>query len=193
MSMTLVRDIMERDLLTVPPNASVASLLKTLEECRITGVPVVDEQEILVGVVTSRDVLRLAKDLGAVPEALRWGLSVAAPPRESACLDVPVEGEFFAYYVTPTGGFVDVRDSIRELPKDVFDGYRVEDIMTRESITIHPDAPLAELAHLLRDQKIHRALVTHSGKLVGIATTSDVLKAVAQTPDGPSIQGNPPG
>ena len=190
--MTSVRDIMERDVITVPPNASVASLLATLEEYRITGVPVVDEQEILVGVVSSRDVLRLAKDLGAVPEALRWGLSVAAPPRGSAFLDVPVEGEFFAYYVTPGGGFVDVRDSIRELSRDLFDGYQVEDIMTREPLTIRPDASLAELARLLRDKRINRALVSHSGRLVGIATTSDVLKVVAEGPEESSAPKDPP-
>jgi CBS domain-containing protein len=178
--MPRVEDIMQRDVITVPPNAPIADLIQTLQECGISGAPVVDEQEILVGVVSFRDVLRLAWDMEKSPEAMRWGLNIPGPPRESGFIDSPEEGEFYAYYVTPGGGFVDVRDRIREAPSEVFGGYKVEDLMTPTPFTIGPDAPLAELARLLRDRKVHRALVTREGKLVGIVTTTDLLDVVAR-------------
>jgi len=177
---TIVEDIMERDVITIPPSAPVSDLIKRLETSGITGVPVVDEQERLVGVVTSRDVVRLAREMGTVPEATRWGLGLRGPHPEAAFVDSPLEGEFFAYYVTPTGGFVDMRDHIRDLPGDAFEGYKVEDIMTPVPVEIGPEATLAEAARLLRDNDVRRALVVSRGQLVGIVTATDILNAVAQ-------------
>ncbi len=177
--MTLARDLMVRDVITVPPNASVADLIHRLDESTISGVPVVDEQETLVGVVSARDVLRLARELSDVPEAMRWGLAVSGPPKETGLIDAPIEGEFFAYYVTPGGEFVDVRDRIRDVPTDSFSGYKVEDIMSPVPLTIHADATVQEVARFLHDHRIHRVLVVDSGRFVGIITTTDLLSEIA--------------
>jgi len=179
--MTRVKDIMQPEVITVARGDSVAHLIRTLETRGITGVPVTDEDGGLAGVVSSRDVMRLARDLDEVPEAVRWGLSLGTGPREGLLLDTPEEGEFFAYYVTPQGGFVDVQDRIRELSGDIFEGYRVEDIMTPAPVTVPEDATIQELARLLRDRRIHRALVVRQGKLAGIVTSMDLLGALADT------------
>ena len=179
-AMTLVRDLMQVDLFTIPPVASVADLVRLLDQHGITGVPVVDADELLVGIVTLRDVLRLSRDLSDVPEAVRWGLGTHGVADEAtAFLDEPVEGELIAYYLTPRGKIVDVRDRIRSLPEGVFDGYAVEDIMTPAPITIGPDEGIAALARLLLNRGIHRALVVESGQLLGIVTTTDLLRAIA--------------
>jgi CBS domain-containing protein len=52
-----------RDVFTVRPEASIASLVRTLAERRIGAVPVVDEAGKLIGIVSERDVVRaLASD-----------------------------------------------------------------------------------------------------------------------------------
>jgi CBS domain-containing protein len=178
--MSRVQDLMQSDVITIPPTAKVSELVDLLERTRITGVPVVDEQDTLVGVVSIRDVLRLSREMGEAPEAMRWALGIAGPPKETGFLDAPAEGEFFAYYVTPAGGFVDVRSRIRELPDDLFEGYRVEDIMTPAPVSIAPGATLGELARLLRERKLHRALVVRDRQLVGIVTTTDILAHLAE-------------
>jgi CBS domain-containing protein len=178
--MAVVKDFMQRDVVTIPPDAPISDLIRVLDRTGITGAPVVDEQDALVGVVSIRDVLRLARELSEAPEAMRWSLGTSGPVKETSFLDAPEEGEFFAYYVTPGGGFVDVRSRIRELPSDLFDGYRVEDVMTREPVTIGMDASLAELSRLLLDRKLHRALVVEGKQLVGIVTTTDVLRHLAE-------------
>lgn len=177
--MTRVKDMMQTDVITVAPGDSVAELIRTLEESGISGVPVVDDADELKGVVSSKDVLRLARDVEDVPEAARWGLSVGAAFRDEALISPPAEGEFFAYYVTPTGGFVDVRDQIREVAGSAFEGYTVADIMTPAPIAVEPEASLSELAGVLRDRKVHRALVVSGGKLMGIVTTMDILANLA--------------
>ncbi|MEX1258248.1 MAG: CBS domain-containing protein [Gemmatimonadota bacterium] len=178
--MTLVKEIMQKDVVTISPGAPVSEPIQKLGTSKITGLPVVDAKGILVGVISSQDIMRLAGDLGQVPEAVRWGLQVAGPFRDRAVVDSSIEGEFFAYYVTPRGGFVDLRDRIRELPGDVFEGYSDEDIMTRDPVTVDADATLRELARLLGEKNIRRALVLQAGKLVGIVTVTDILSALAR-------------
>lgn len=51
------RDIMSRDLITVPPGATFEDLVDLLARHRISGVPVVDEERHLVGIATEADVL----------------------------------------------------------------------------------------------------------------------------------------
>lgn len=48
-----------------------------------------------------------------------------------------------------------VRDQIRVIPGNAFEGYTVADIMTPAPITVEPEASLGELAGLLRDRKVH--------------------------------------
>ena len=177
--MTQVREIMERDVTAISPRAPVSDLIQMLDGRGISGVPVVDQQEKLVGVVSQTDVIRLMRQLSSLPDDLRWGLE-GTPSGPGSVTTPEPQGEFFAYYVTRTGGFVDVRDQIRSLPTDLFEGYRVEDIMTPAPFVIEAEAPLEELARLLLDKEVHRALIVDGGKLVGLATTGDVLRAVAR-------------
>ncbi len=54
---------------------------------------------------------------------------------------------------------------------------KVSDAMTRNVITISPDALLEEAAILMRDNKISALVVVKSSKLVGIITESDIFDA----------------
>lgn len=67
--MLLARDIMTREVVTVELSASVRELSKLLTERRITGVPVVDGQRRLVGMVSMRDLIReQVLTMGETPE-----------------------------------------------------------------------------------------------------------------------------
>jgi CBS domain-containing protein len=56
---------------------------------------------------------------------------------------------------------------------------RVRDIMTRDVATVSPDAPLAEVATLLERRRIRRVPVVEDGRLVGIVSRSDLVRALA--------------
>jgi CBS domain-containing protein len=118
--------------------------------------------------------------MAEVPEAVKWGLGAALPRSDGGFLaEPPLGGEFFAYFVTEGGEYIDVSDRIRALPEDLFEGYRVADIMTPAPHTVSPSADVGELARHLLEWKVHRALVVESGRLEGIVTTTDVLKVLA--------------
>ena len=64
-------------------------------------------------------------------------------------------------------------------PESQFDTTTVEEIMTSVSYSVNPDLPVPELAEYLSRGRIQRAVVVENGRLVGIVTASDVLRAVA--------------
>lgn len=78
---------------------------------------------------------------------------------------------------------------------------KVSDAMTKEVITISPDALLEEAAVLMRDNKISTLAVVKDNKLVGIITESDIFDAfidllgfrdvgsriTVQAPDAPGV------
>jgi CBS domain-containing protein len=58
-----VRDIMARDVTSVPPSATIMEVAETMRSLNVGSVPIVDEDETLVGVITDRDiVLRVVAD-----------------------------------------------------------------------------------------------------------------------------------
>jgi acetoin utilization protein AcuB len=56
---TKAKDFAETDVITVNANESVAHVADLLVEKKMGGVPVVDDQDHLVGVFTERDILKL--------------------------------------------------------------------------------------------------------------------------------------
>jgi CBS domain-containing protein len=65
------------------------------------------------------------------------------------------------------------------LPKSVY-LLTASDIMTSDPVTISRDADLTEAAQLMAKHKFSGLPVTEKGKLVGIITKSDIIRAVAQ-------------
>jgi acetoin utilization protein AcuB len=64
-------------------------------------------------------------------------------------------------------------------PEDV----PVEDVMTRDVITLAPADRLAEAARVMRRQRIGAVPIVAHGRLVGLVTRSDVLDAFADSCD----------
>jgi CBS domain-containing protein len=53
--------------------------------------------------------------------------------------------------------------------------------MTPANFHIHPDRDLRELAAFLLRGRIHRALVMEDHRLLGIVTTVDLLRSMAES------------
>jgi len=55
--MTTVNDVMTREVVTIRPSASLRDVARTLIQCGISGAPVVDDEGVVVGVVSEADIL----------------------------------------------------------------------------------------------------------------------------------------
>lgn len=55
----------------------------------------------------------------------------------------------------------------------------VEEIMVKKVISVTPDTPIEEIAKVLSKKKIKRVPVIAEGKLVGIISRADIVKAFA--------------
>ena len=66
------------------------------------------------------------------------------------------------------------------LEHGILDDHTVEEAMTRIPLsTIDPEAPASRAAELMQEKEIHRLPVVEGEKLVGIVTTTDLVKAIA--------------
>ncbi len=53
------KDVMCRDVVTIKQDASIKDIIKLLVEHKVTGLPIVDEEMCILGVVTEKDVLKM--------------------------------------------------------------------------------------------------------------------------------------
>lgn len=167
-----VRDIMKTDVVTVTPDTTARELARILEEEGVSGVPVRGPNGSVIGVVSATDLIRLAAEDGG--DVTAWELDDDVQPDETEN-----ESAAWAYFqdVEPPPRFVDA--GATHGPD--LDDWTVRSIMTPAPFNVTPDTPVSELARLLLRNRIHRALVIEAGRLAGIVTTVDVLRAVARS------------
>jgi CBS domain-containing protein len=149
-----VSEIMTAPVITVLASASLADLLDVLKGRGVSGVPVVDADDRLVGIVSRQDIIL---------EELR---TIKGAPSPQTSLEQILNG-----------GFVTVNaEGLQSHSKPV------HAIMTpvEKVLTCRKDTPLTEACALMADNRIHRLPVLNGRRLVGILTTTDVVRAVAR-------------
>jgi len=61
----------------------------------------------------------------------------------------------------------------------LFEQMMVRDIMTRRPLTVSPDAEVREAAQQMLYADVHRLFVIADDKVVGVISTTDIVRAVA--------------
>jgi CBS domain-containing protein len=138
---------MVRAVATTTPETTVEKVAGLMINLRISGVPVLDRNGQLVGIVTEGDLLRRA-ETGTERQRSRWSEWFSANSRLAA--------EYIKSHAR-----------------------RVEDVMTREVVTVGELADLGEIAELMETRHIKRIPVVHDGKIVGIVSRADLLQVLA--------------
>jgi CBS domain-containing protein len=153
-------DVMTTDVITVNPDTTVQDLAKLLAERGISGTPVVDAGGQLVGIVSEGDLLHRAEIGTAHRHRER---------RRSWWLD------HFA------------SEAAREYVKS--HGRTVNDVMTPNVVTVSEDTDLAEVAALLEARRIKRVPVLRDGRIVGIISRANLVRALGATKGAPPREG----
>jgi CBS domain-containing protein len=144
-------DVMTTNVITVGPNTSVQEVATLLSERGISGVPVVDAEDRVVGIVSEGDLLH----------RIETGTERRVERRRSWWLDRIGSDEDLA------------RDYVKS------HGRTVKDVMTREVISVTDTTELADIATLLETKSIKRVPVIRDGKLVGIVSRANLVRALA--------------
>jgi CBS domain-containing protein len=179
--MLRVRDIMTATVTTVAPTTTLREAAELFAARHISGAPVVDGGRV-VGVVSASDILAFvgststapADDEGADADD-EWD-DWEDRPADEAGEETP--SRFYAERWPDDGGEAG-GERARAGGWDVLDAHTVAEVMTRDVVALPPSAPMTAAAARLRSADVHRALVMDGGALVGIVSTTDLARAVA--------------
>lgn len=177
-----VGEIMETEVVTVRPRDPVKRLVRILSDRGVTGVPVVDDDGVAVGVVSATDVVRLAAETagGAVPRPAGAPAEEGEQAEEEAGESAETEVVRHGYFRVPDGPLLHYPLSLPAMTTAAkLEGTPVREIMMPATFSVRKDTTVPELARFLLKGEIHRALVLEGGRLAGIVTAFDVLRAVA--------------
>jgi len=161
----LVKQVMRRNVNTIAPEATLPELEQTLVKLGIGGLPVVDHSE-LVGVVSRSDIVRQL----LLEHELAENTS-----------DFYFDQEGF--HEAPLVTFEQMAQRVGERIEQV----RVREVMSQNLIAVSPEQPLRYVAQTMTDRHVHRVLVTEHGRLVGIVTSLDLVRLIANGHEQPKV------
>ena len=144
---------MTSDVITLTPDADIPEAVKILLDKGITGLPVIDGEGRLVGILCQSDLVRMQKSL-PIPSLFTL-LDGFVPLSSSALLDAEVKR---------------------------IAASKVSDAMSTKVVTVAPDMTIDEIAALMVDKKFHTLPVMQDDKLLGIVGKKDVLKTLIPRP-----------
>jgi CBS domain-containing protein len=146
--MTKARDIMTREVITVSPDTGIVEVARILLEKRVNGLPVVDEEGRLVGIICQSDLIAQQKK-------------------------------------APLPSFFNLLDSFilltpNKVEKEVqkISAIKVRDAMTKNPVSVSPEAGVEEVATLMLNKNVHTIPVVEQGKLVGVLGKEDILRTL---------------
>lgn len=147
--MKKAKDIMTANVITVNVNDDVDKMARLLLEHRISGLPVVDDNGKLVGVVSETDLVFQEKPIRA--------------PFYVVLFDSPI------YLENPNRFIHDIKRAVAQ---------KVGDLMSTKPYTVGPDASIEDVATIITEKDVNRVpVVDNAGKLIGIITRQDIIKA----------------
>jgi len=149
-------DVMTKNVISVDPDTPTRVVAKLLLDKGISAAPVVDASGAAIGMVSEGDLIRREIDRRSLSRA--WWLEILAEGEDLA-------GEFFDY----------VRASDRP----------VREVMTVPLVTVEEDTPVQAIAELLQARRIKRVPVLRNGRVVGIVSRADLVRALAKGTTAP--------
>lgn len=147
--MLVAREIMSTKVITVTPQTPVSELAQILATANIGGAPVVNEEGVLLGVVTESDLIDQTKKVHI--------------PTVVAILDSLI--------------FLERPDRMEKDIRKIA-GTVVGDIYSRNPVTVSEETPLDEIATIMAKKHIHTLPVMRDGHVVGVIGKGDIIKTL---------------
>lgn len=151
--MLAAKDIMSGNVISVKLDTPISEVARIFHDNRISGAPVVDDENNLIGIISESDLIDQNKKLHI--------------PTVVAIFDAVVYLESLRHFE-------------KELKK--MTGSRVCDLYTKDVISVRVDTPINEIASIMADRHFHTIPVLDGTKMVGVVGKDDIVKIMAETP-----------
>ena len=140
-------DIMTTEVITVKKETPLAELAEILTKNHINGVPVIDDEGLLIGIICESDLIRRDKKLHI--------------PTVVALFDA-------VFYLESS------KKMEKEI--QLISATTVEELFTRKVVTVDERTPIDEIATIMTQKKIYTIPVMDGERLVGIVGKNDVIR-----------------
>ena len=142
-------DIMTTEVITVKKETPLKELAGILYKNRINGVPVVDDEGLLIGIICESDLVRKDKKLHI--------------PTVVALFDA-------VFYLESSKN---IEKEIKQI-----NATTVEELFTRKVVTVDEKTPIDEIATIMTQKKIYTIPVMDGNRMVGVIGKGDVIRTL---------------
>lgn len=153
-------DIMSRGVVSVEATESIQDAMRIMTEHHVSGVPVVDETNRCIGVISTSDIVSYVEAdqealEGQIPRTENW-FNPETQKWEESTFSAEMLGE---YDLVP-----------------------VDEVMTSDPLTVHPELPVVHVAQSMMEHGIHRVFVVNDDKRInGVISALDFVQLVAES------------
>lgn len=150
----LAKDIMTKNVAVVKADTTIDEVSRIFVEKNISGLPVVNQYDKLIGIVSEGDLVYKQK---------------------------PVRAPLF---INLFDGLIPIdRNAFHDDMKRIA-AYEVKDIMTSPAIYAYEDTPVSEIAEIIINKKINRIpIVNEILEVVGIVSRHDIVRSMVMEAD----------
>ena len=156
MSKLKVRDLMTTQLVTLQPTDTVKKAAIKFAVDNISGAPVVDNRNHLLGILSENDILNTI---------LKYQIALDDENHDSVILTYSMD--------SPT----ETDDILKKVSEEI-SNLEVSAIMTRTVLTTTPDTTIMEVLRDMIEMKVNRVPVVEKGVVIGIISRGDTIFAL---------------
>ena len=154
-----IENAMKKDVIKFNELDKIVDVAQSFRDNKISGAPVVDENNKVVGVISEGDIMRLLE-----VHSPKINLILPAP---LDLIELPVRMKY---------ELDEIAEDMQRAGSTVID-----QIMTKKVVKIGPDASISDAAELMDSHKVKRLpVVNKDGKLIGIVTRGDIIGAMVR-------------
>jgi CBS domain-containing protein len=156
MSKLKVRDLMTTQVVTLQPTDTIKKATIKFAIDNISGAPVVDNRNHLLGIVSENDILRILYTYQLKLDKENRGSMML-----SYSMDNSDEGD----------------DELKKISEEI-SNMAIGDIMIRTVLTTSPDALIMEVLKSMIEMDVNRVPVVEKGVVIGIISRADIVFAL---------------
>lgn len=192
-----IREIMKKDVVSLGVNDTISNAIKTMVERNIGGIPIVDDDNVVVGIVSERDFVQTVADIitsRSIKEYMSNKVVTASPDISiGEATRIMINKGFRRVPIVKEDvllGIVTASDIMRYLGSgeifqklmtgDVSDAFKVplKSLILRDIIWTNSGIDIGKAAALMLKNKVGALPIIDDGELCGILTERDIIKAL---------------